>query len=532
MKKFLHVIRITLLLAGVAGCYDDGNLWNSVNELEEKVQALEEKVNRANNDIASIKTIVDALNAGKVITHVAETTTGYTITLSDGNTLTLLNGTPGADAPIVGVAEEGGAYYWTLTTGDVVAWLTNASGQKLPVTGADGSTPVMDVDDDGYWTVNGTRVTGADDQPVKAAGADGDSFFSDVTVSATAVTFTLADGTLLALPVADAPAVTADESLLFIRHGETREVPLAFTGAATLSIVKPDGWKASVRGDVLSVTAPPLANTFAEKEGTIDIIAVGKTTTTTSIRVSARDYSSVIDFEDARVEDYLAGPTAKGENLYEGFTDAPPYYRYYGYDDPAGLVMPLNDYNGMLDPEFWNGGVAISRWNNMTTKGQSNQCSVYYSDATTGRGGHDGSATFAVVYGYNDPMWDSRASILVTDDVPRVFDHFYVSNSTWSTLVTREGDGYARALTYANHDWLKLVIEGRVNGVSTGATVECYLADFRESTSPGVITGWQPVDLSALGAVTSLVFDLQGTDLQYGGLASPAYFCFDDLALR
>jgi hypothetical protein len=240
----------------------------------------------------------------------------------------------------------------------------------------------------------------------------------------------------------------------------------------------------------------------------------------------------VIDFEDPRVADYLAGPNSYGANLYSSYTGAD---RYTGYDDAAtGLFMMINDPYDTGDPDFYSGGIAISQWNDMTTAGYTNQCSVYYSDATTGKGGYKGSNTFAVHFGYNDPTYnDGRSYITFYDDTKEcIFDHFYVTNNTYAVLSMRNGDSFAKIFSYEDKDWFKLVIEGiDKSGNSTGF-VEFFLSDFRTPTSPGIITEWTKVDLRPLGEVTAIRFDVQGSDDNGYGLATPAYFCFDNLAVK
>jgi hypothetical protein len=244
-----------------------------------------------------------------------------------------------------------------------------------------------------------------------------------------------------------------------------------------------------------------------------------------------------ITFEDARVVDYLAGPTAYGENLYSSYTG---YDRYYGYDDPSGLFMMINETGPWSNNyDFYNGGIAISQWNDMVMPGDSNQCSVYYADAITGYGGYDSSETFAVHFGYNDPapypytMGDARSYVTFYDpDQTCVFDHFYVCNSTYAYLAMLNGYYVARPLDYAHQDWFKIVIEGIAPDDSVTGTVEFYLADFRTEDSPGILYGWHRVDLDTLGAVTALRFDVQGSDVnEYQSLNTPAYFCFDNLTV-
>ncbi|MDR2358279.1 MAG: DUF4465 domain-containing protein [Prevotellaceae bacterium] len=234
----------------------------------------------------------------------------------------------------------------------------------------------------------------------------------------------------------------------------------------------------------------------------------------------------VITFENVDPS-YLAGPTAYGANLYSGHEN-----QYLGYSDTgSGLYMMINETGDYSDvPTFYNGGVAISQWNDTTTAGYTNQCSVYYRDVTTGKGGYDGSNTFAVSYG------NSSVSFLngkKGTDKECVFDHFYVTNTTYAALSMKNGDAFgAKVFNRDDKDWFKLVIEGvNKSGVSTG-TVEFYLADFRTASSPGVITEWTKVDLSPLGSVAEIKFNLQSNDVGEYGMKTPAYFCFDNLAIK
>jgi hypothetical protein len=305
--------------------------------------------------------------------------------------------------------------------------------------------------------------------------------------------------------------------------GETFTLTAAVTpGNATNSDVV---WTSSST-TVATVNDAGVVTAVSTGDATITVTTVdGSYTATCAVSVLY-----VIDFEDPRVADYLAGPSAQGENLYDG--------TYYGYDDsPSGLFMlPTNESNY----GFASGGIAISQWNEMTDAGKSssewwlNQCSVYYKDPETGFGGYKGSKTFAVHYGNNNPaFWDGRTQVTFDDNTKScIFDHFYVTNNTYAVLSMTRGDGFAQAHSYENHHWFKLVIEGIAKDGSVTGTVEFFLSDFRTPTSPGIITEWTKVDLRPLGEVTAIRFDVQGSDDNGYGLATPAYFCFDNLAVK
>jgi hypothetical protein len=247
----------------------------------------------------------------------------------------------------------------------------------------------------------------------------------------------------------------------------------------------------------------------------------------------------LIDFEDPDVLNYLAGPTSYGENLYDSYTGADRYYGYY--DAATGLYMMINE-----DPyypeqyNFWGGGIAISQWNDTITPCYINQCSVYHIDPVTGKGGYDGSNTFAVAFGYKDTSSygeDTRSHItFYNPEITATFNGFYVTNSTYAVRSMEHGDECdttfaTRPLDNAHQDWFKLIVEGLDANNEVAGTVEFYLADFRTPTSPGIIKDWEYVDLSPLGAVNALRLNVEGSYHNAYGLVTPAYFCFDNLSV-
>jgi hypothetical protein len=46
------------------------------------------------------------------------------------------------------------------------------------------------------------------------------------------------------------------------------------------------------------------------------------------------------------------------------------------------------------------------------------------------------------------------------------------------------------------------------------------------------VSDWTKFDLSALGKVVMVVFDMDGTDKGDWGLNTPAYFAYDDVAVQ
>mgnify|MGYP000287887501 FL=1 len=71
------------------------------------------------------------------------------------------------------------------------------------------------------------------------------------------------------------------------RFAEPRRYP---KGVENLAIAKPDGWRAWLEGDVLTITAPAKENVYAETSGEVSVVAVGATATVIAkVQVLATD---------------------------------------------------------------------------------------------------------------------------------------------------------------------------------------------------------------------------------------------------
>ena len=273
-----------------------------------------------NSDIGSIQSIVDAINARDYIVKIEKLAdkSGYTITFAKGNTITIKHGKDGIDgkdSPIIGIDIYEGIYYWTITTNGNKTWLLDNDGNKLKVSGDNGITPIIGVDSDGYWTIdmgNGIQrlkdTNGDDVIAIGQDGTDGDSFFSDVTYDENSVHFTLSDdGTVFSIPLFEGVAFTIEDTLSEqkFEYGETRTFKIIQKNVATISISKPDGWKLSIDGDILTVIAPIKDNTFAEDGGVISFTAIGTDSQSVTIFSFTVQVYLVIYFQDKNFQEYI-----------------------------------------------------------------------------------------------------------------------------------------------------------------------------------------------------------------------------------
>ncbi|MBR4810822.1 MAG: DUF4465 domain-containing protein [Bacteroidaceae bacterium] len=105
----------------------------------------------------------------------------------------------------------------------------------------------------------------------------------------------------------------------------------------------------------------------------------------------------------------------------------------------------------------------------------------------------------------------------------------YVTNSTYAYLAIKnhdDGNGeYGMVKEWTDSDVFTLIITGYNGDKETGA-VKFKLADGKN-----IVNTWQQIDLSSLGQVTSIKFNLTSTDSYNGYSNTPAYFCLDQLTV-
>lgn len=215
MRKYLLIsFWVALLGVSFSACKSDVNtddIWNSIDNLEDRVASLEKVCSQMNGNIASLQALVQAVQENVSITSVSPLMengkeVGYTITFSKGNPIVIYHGTKGdkgepgkngtdgkdgangADGkdgvdgkdgkdgitPIVGVAKDvDGIYYWTLNG----KWLTDTDGNKVKAVGSDGKDGTNGTNgtdgEDGKDGINGTNGTNGVDGKDGKDGKDG-----------------------------------------------------------------------------------------------------------------------------------------------------------------------------------------------------------------------------------------------------------------------------------------------------------------------------------------------------------------------
>ncbi|MGV8962656.1 MAG: DUF5074 domain-containing protein [Candidatus Saccharimonadaceae bacterium] len=262
MKKTINFIIILLSSAILFSCsYDDAFLKEEIDKIKTDLSALTKQA-------SSLQTMVEALNGGKVITKVDKLADdkGYKITFNDGTTMDVING---MNAPEIGIQEFEGDYYWTKTTQGTIDFVLDKNNNKMLVSGKDGKTPALQIDAEGYWTVNGVRIQDGEDKPVKA---QGDSFFKEVIESEDSVSFVMSNGTSIVMPKSGGTYLKfdneANEPFFVFETGKGMVLKFKYANVHSLEVIAfPTGWKAflHIPQKELEIVAPVNA-TYGVKE--------------------------------------------------------------------------------------------------------------------------------------------------------------------------------------------------------------------------------------------------------------------------
>jgi hypothetical protein len=207
---------------------------------------------------------------------------------------------------------------------------------------------------------------------------------------------------------------------------------------------------------------------------------------------------------------------------FEGLLDAPETV-LDGSDGEAGYSDGPAYFPTTFDFGFWLGGWAISNVTDSITSGYTN---------TYGVKAASGFESEAFAIGKNNSILN-----LLPDATDNSIDGFYVTNSTYAYNSMRDGDGFAKQFggsTGDDPDFFRLLIRGYTNGEITTDSVEFFLADYRfeDNSQDYIVNTWEWVDLSSLGAVDSLIFNLNSTDNGVYGMNTPDFFCMDDLTVN
>lgn len=149
-------------------------------------------------------------------------------------------------------------------------------------------------------------------------------------------------------------------------------------------------------------------------------------------------------------------------------------------------------------------------------------------DATTG-GGHDGSDNFLIGYGNYDEAHpdygDSRPIFAFADGVARTIQSCYINSTCYFLSVAAKGNALAPALE-EGQDVLIHATGYDAAGKETGTVTMTF------ASKDKLIKEWTKWDLSSLGKVAKVRFNMTGGPDNGYGFSMPAYYALDDITIE
>ncbi len=252
MKLYKNLLTISAAILLVGCSYDDTEINNRLDKVEQDITELRAMVADINNNISALVTTVDALKNSDQITSVTPLAdgSGYEVTFSKSGTIIIYNGkngldgedgkdgTNGADGltPQISVKlDTDGTYYWTVNG----EWLLDDEGNKIPAT-AHIATPQIRINEGNFEISYNEGVTW---EVIGNAGASDSIVFKQVIDGEASVLFILSDGTQIEIPKAQQFVINVNTTDVIASPGETVNVSYTVSAADDLTVVDAFGTK-------------------------------------------------------------------------------------------------------------------------------------------------------------------------------------------------------------------------------------------------------------------------------------------------
>ncbi|MBP3424969.1 MAG: hypothetical protein J6K57_08020, partial [Alistipes sp.] len=483
---FATLVATSMLAVSCTEPYDDTQIRQELADLYQKVDNLEKKLS---TEVDALKALIDSK---AVVASATKSTDGsWEILLTSGEKITVYpQYQPEPQAPEVNngcvtVVKEGDAYYWAqIVDGNAVA-ITDAAGNKIPVThNAAPEVRVNPATGDVELSVDGGHtwviVEKKAEENTEAA-----CIFTGVVDGETSVDFTLASGEVISVPKAESIDFGVQAGKTFVTPGESVEVALKAENIDDLTVIaKPEGWKASISGKTLKVTAPAQEKIDAgeaELEGFVKIHAAGGDgkCMVGKLLVSASTASVLIEVvgEDATIYNNT------------GLRWSGVAYGIAAYDDfsAEAIAAAKNDYS-LMAPEFTESQVTVSikqMYNEMIAQ-------VYdptaYVDLPTGQ-------SYVIWALAGSDAWDhvySADEVVYTVYTPAFLNVESTAVTFNSVEITAVGGGYAGyivgVVAAATADEAKMQIENSFGNWQMGWGM--FGAELKELNYKGDILGF------------------------------------------
>lgn len=350
----------------------------------------------------------------------------------------------------------------------------------------------------------------------------------NVTQTDDGYTFTMSDGTSVSVKNGnDGEAATVIESGLWsgtavFDRGAVQSFPIDIKGVDIVGAYPPAGWAASVDNNLLTVTAP--RNVDLARRGDVLVVATGGNSLvvmTVSVALNILDVNG--SYWDALIDSpQYGGPLLYGE--YDAQTWS--WKVDYTWEDPiTGL-----EFRGF--PDYWgsvcfsSGGEVISNYvvQNPYGADYNRQLEVPVAPPT--------GNNFIVHYG-DDNEYSPKSYLYFKDGKARRITSMKVIPTNYLINSCVYGDGFFGPL--GSDSYIEIIIRGYDTDDHEYVLME-KLLDGKDAAAykKGTKFQWETLDLSFMGPIKKIGFEVSGSNDCYGeyGFSAPAYFAYCDLVVE
>lgn len=182
----------------------------------------------------------------------------------------------------------------------------------------------------------------------------------------------------------------------------------------------------------------------------------------------------------------------------------------------SGTVSLDNQY--FADYDYWSGW-AISRTDDQTTRGYTNQYTVRNTDKSHGAA--------AIGYFSGAPM------VIHFTGSSQVVKSIDFANTVYAYWSMAEGDSFSKKFGGeggTDPDYFRAILKGHYGDVEVG-TETIYLADFRSNNSSEdyILDDWKTIHLEDWGALDSITITMESSDVGQFGINTPTYLAIDNV---
>ena len=311
MKRFLSILSLVVFGFASMSCYDDSELWETVEDLDGRVQTLEDLCTKLNSNLTALSTLVQSMEKGDYVVSVSplkegSVEVGYRIVFKENGPVDIYHGQDGADGKDGqdgtdgkdgqnGTDGEDGAdgktpefgpkkdvdelYYWAVD-GEFVM---DAEGKKIPLVTV-GATPQLKIEEETWF------VSYDDSNEWEELGAAVSVGIKEIEEVDGELVITMADGSQIAVPLGSPMKVVLGEfDAATLQYGSDLVIPYTIEGtdgeAVVFLLKEGEGFVVELVEETATsgkVTVSQQEAAETEKKLKVGIFAVGEDGTTVS----------------------------------------------------------------------------------------------------------------------------------------------------------------------------------------------------------------------------------------------------------